>query len=170
MVVGEICGSTELAEAAGENLFLRPMSNCQRSERLSIAAAALAVRGVSRCSIVCLVYVEERSFDEMSEREQKQLTNDCIDYNDDLQKRGHLINASALQPVTAAATVRVRNGKVSTTDGPFAETKEHLGGFVLIEARDLNEAIQIAAKSPMARIGSIEVRPAMELKRSDLGA
>ena len=113
---------------------------------------------------VCLVYVEERSFDEMSERDQKQLTSDCIDYNNDLQKRGQLINASALQPVTAAATVRVRNTKVSTTDGPFAETKEHLGGFVLIEARDFNEAIQIAAKSPMARIGSIEVRPVMELK------
>ena len=117
---------------------------------------------------LCLVYVEERSFDEMSEREGKQLTNDCIDYDDDLRKRGYLISVAALRPVTAATTIRVRNGKVSTTDGPFAETKEHLGGFVLIEARDLNEAIQIAAKSPMARIGSIEVRPVMQLERTAL--
>ena len=113
----------------------------------------------------CLVYVEEKTFDAMSERAQKQLTSDCIDYNEDLQRRGQLLADSALEPVTAAVTVRVRNDKLSTTDGPFAETKEHLGGFVLIEARDLNEAIQIAAKSPMARIGSLEVRPVMPLKR-----
>ena len=69
----------------------------------------------------------------------------------------------ALQPVDTATTVRVRNGKLSTTDGPFAETKEQLGGFILIEARDLNEAIQVAAKIPLARQGSIEVRPIREL-------
>jgi hypothetical protein len=117
----------------------------------------------------CLVYVEEKTFDEMAERELKQLQSDCIDYNEDLQRRGQLIADSALEPVTAAVTVRVRSNKVSTTDGPFAETKEHLGGFVLIEARDLNEAIQIAAKSPMARIGSLEVRPVMPLKRPESG-
>jgi hypothetical protein len=119
---------------------------------------------------VCLVYVEERIFDEMSDRENKQLTNDSINNDDDLRKRGHLINAAALEPVTAATTVRVRNGKVSTTDGPFAETKEHLGGFMLIEARDLNEAIQIATRLPMARVGTIEVRPVMPLKYTDFGA
>ena len=118
---------------------------------------------------ICLVYVEERSFDEMSERQGKQLTNDCIDWNDDLKGRGHLIMDASLQPVTAATTIRVRNSRVSMTDGPFMETKEHLGGFVLIEARDLNEAIQIAGTSPMARIGSIEVRPVMPLERKDLG-
>jgi len=81
-----------------------------------------------------------------------------------LRKSGHFIGANALQPVSAATTVRVRNSKVSTTDGPFAETKEHLGGYILIEARDLNEAIQVAGKIPMARIGSIEVRPIMLLE------
>jgi hypothetical protein len=116
----------------------------------------------------CLVYVEEKTFDAMSEREQKQLTNECIDYNKDLAIRGHFITASALQPVTAAVTVRVRNSKLSTTDGPFAETKEHLGGFLLIEARDLNEAIQIVATCPMARVGSMEIRPVMDLLSSDL--
>jgi hypothetical protein len=118
---------------------------------------------------VGLVYVEERSFDEMSEIELKRLQNDSLDYDDDLRKRGHLIHAAALQPVTAATTIRVRNGKVSATDGPFAETKEHLGGFILIEARDLNEAIQLVTMSPMARVGSIEVRPIMPFGRHDLG-
>lgn len=81
-----------------------------------------------------------------------------------------LIVAEALQSPDTAVLVKVRNGKISATDGPFAETKEHLGGFILIEARDLNDAIQAAASSPMARIGCIEVRPVMELQRSDLGA
>ncbi len=117
----------------------------------------------------CLVYVEERTFDEMSDRESKQITNDSIDNDNDLRRRGHLISNAALQPVTTATTVRVRNGKVSTTDGPFAETKEHLGGFVLVEARDLNEAIQIAAGMPMARVGTIEVRPVMPLHYTDFG-
>jgi hypothetical protein len=115
----------------------------------------------------CLVYVEERVFDEMTEREGQQLTNDSIDNDNDLRQRGYLINAAALHPVTAATTVRVRNGKISTTDGPFAETKEHLGGFVLIEARDLNEAIQVAAGMPMARVGTIEVRPVLPLSYTD---
>ncbi len=85
-------------------------------------------------------------------------------YDDALRKAGHLVVAHALQPVEAATTVRVRNGKLSTTDGPFAETKEQLGGFILIEARDLNEAIQVAAKIPLARRGSIEVRPIREIR------
>jgi len=72
--------------------------------------------------------------------------------------------AHALQPVEAATTIRVRSGKLFTTDGPFAETKEQLGGFILIDARDLNEAIQVAAKIPMARHGSIEVRPIREIR------
>jgi hypothetical protein len=85
-------------------------------------------------------------------------------YDDALRRAGHLVVAHALQPVEAATTVRVRNGKLSTTDGPFAETKEQLGGFILIEARDLNEAIQVAAKIPLARRGSIEVRPIREIR------
>jgi hypothetical protein len=119
---------------------------------------------------LCLVYLEESAFDAMSEREKEQLTNDCLDSDEDLRRRGYYITSAALQPVAAATTVRMRNGRISATDGPFAETKEHLGGIVLIEARDLNDAIQAAASSPMARIGCIEVRPVMEVQRSDLGA
>ena len=91
-------------------------------------------------------------------------TDESLAYDDALQKAGHLVAAHTLQPVEAATTVRVRNVKLSTTDGPFAETKEQLGGFILIEARDLNEGIQVAAKIPLARRGSIEVRPIRELK------
>ena len=115
---------------------------------------------------VGLVYLEEKSFDAMSELELKRLQNDCLDYDDDLRKRGYLIQATPLQPVSAATTVRVRNGKASMTDGPFAETKEHLGGFMLIEARDLNEAIQLAARIPPAAVGSIEVRPIRPIRET----
>jgi hypothetical protein len=112
---------------------------------------------------MCLVYLQESSFDVMSEADQKALSRESLAYDEKLRRQGHFLGANALQPVTAATTIRVRNGKLSTTDGPFAETKEHLGGYILIEARDLNEAIQVAAKIPMARIGSIEVRPVMKL-------
>jgi hypothetical protein len=118
---------------------------------------------------LCLVYVEESNFDGMSELDHKRLQNECLDHDDDLRTRGHLALAAALQLPATATTIRVRSGKVSMTDGPFAETKEHLGGFLLIEARDLNEALQLASKMPMARFGSIEVRPIMEFGRHDLG-
>jgi hypothetical protein len=86
-------------------------------------------------------------------------------FTEDIQKSGHLLGGEALQPTHTATTVRVRNGKVSTTDGPFAETKEQLGGFYLVEANDLNEAIQIAARIPSARYGSIEVRPVVDFSQ-----
>jgi len=114
---------------------------------------------------VCLVYLVEKEMDTMSKREADTCTEESLAYDEALRRSGHLIAAHALQPVEAATTIRVRNGKLSTTDGPFAETKEQLGGFILIEARDLNDAIQVAAKIPMGRRGSIEVRPIKELKR-----
>ncbi len=80
-------------------------------------------------------------------------------FTDDIRQSGHFVGANRLQPPETAITVRVRNGKVSTTDGPYAETKEYLGGYYLIEAADLNEAIRIAARIPNARYGSVEVRP-----------
>jgi hypothetical protein len=112
---------------------------------------------------VCLVYLVEKDINEMTQRESDACVDESLAYDDALRKSGHLIVAHALQPIEAATTIRVRNGKLSATDGPFAETKEQLGGFVLIEARDLNDAIQVAAKIPLARRGSIEVRPIKEL-------
>jgi hypothetical protein len=113
---------------------------------------------------VCLVYLVERDMSAMTKKEADTCIEESLAYDDDLRKAGHFLVAHALQPVEAATTIRVRSGKLSTTDGPFAETKEQLGGFILIEARDLNEAIQVAAKIPMARHGSIEVRPIREIR------
>jgi hypothetical protein len=105
---------------------------------------------------LCLVYLEEPKLHAVPDRE-------CQACGDDLKASGLLIAAEALQPVDTATTVRVRNGSLSITDGPFAETKEQLAGFYLIEARDLNDAIQTAARIPPAREGSIEVRPIRQL-------
>jgi len=112
---------------------------------------------------MCLVYMEENIFDGMSEAAQQALTRESLAYDEELRRRGHFLGANELQPVQSATTIRVRNSRVSSTDGPFAETKEHLGGYILIDAKDLNEAIQIATKIPMARFGSIEVRPILNL-------
>ena len=101
---------------------------------------------------LCLVYADENTLDAVPDSE-------CLAYDEALRTSGRCLASEALQPVQTATTVRVRNGKVSTTDGPFAETKEQLAGFYLIDARDLNEAIQVAAKIPPARVGSVEVRP-----------
>src|SRR5262245_11367452 len=101
---------------------------------------------------LCLVYLEPERLRAVPDRE-------CQTCGDDLRARGVLLGAAALQPVDTATTVRVRNGRITVVDGPFAETKEHLAGFYLIEARDLNDAIQIAGKIPPAREGSVEVRP-----------
>ena len=105
---------------------------------------------------LCLVYLDENKLDAVPDRE-------CKACGESLRQSGHHIAAEALQSVHTATTVRVRNGNVSVTDGPFAETKEQLAGFDLIDAKDLNEAIQLASKIPPARIGSIEVRPTREL-------
>lgn len=108
---------------------------------------------------LCMAYEEESKLDALSQSEWTALRAETLNYVDELKKGGYLIAAEPLQSVRTAATVRVRNGKISITDGPFAETKETLGGFFLIEAIDMNEAIQVASRWPSARLGSIEVRP-----------
>jgi hypothetical protein len=116
---------------------------------------------------LCLVYDEEANLDAMSESELDGLVGECLAVDEELRKSGYVMASEALQPVQTATTVRVRNGRLSTTDGPFAETKEQLGGFFLIDARDLNDAIQVAAKIPSARLGSIEVRPVWEIRQQE---
>jgi hypothetical protein len=110
---------------------------------------------------LCLIYDEEKKLNSMSKSEGEAFMGEYFGFTDGIKKSGHYLGGEALQPVQTATTVRVRNGKVSTTDGPFAETQEQLGGYYLIEAKDLNDAIQVAAKIPSSRIGSIEVRPIM---------
>jgi len=114
---------------------------------------------------LCLIYSEEKKSNAMSRGEQQQLMTDYFAFTDDVRKKGHYVAGEALQPVNTATTVRVRNGSMVTTDGPFAETTEQLGGFYLIDARDLNEAIQVAGRIPSAKFGSIEVRPIMDFSQ-----
>jgi hypothetical protein len=115
---------------------------------------------------LCQVYADEAQLAVMPQTEIDALIDETAANNEELQASGQLILAQALEHVAAATTVRVRNRRLSATDGPFAETNEQLGGFVFIEARDLNEAIQIAGRIPSARIGSIEVRPVIDLMRA----
>lgn len=112
---------------------------------------------------VCLCYEEEAKLSAMPKSEWDAMVQEVYAYNEELRAKGYLLASQALQSVRTATTVRVRNGKMSTTDGPFAETKEQLGGFFLIEARDMNEAIHVASRLAGARLGCIEVRPTMEL-------
>lgn len=111
---------------------------------------------------VCLVYHEEETLAAISESEFERLVGECIAYTTELDKAGHHVMSSGLQSVRSASTLRNKNGKLSVTDGPFAETKEFLGGFTILEARDLNEAIQLASKFPTAHLGAIEVRPVLD--------
>jgi hypothetical protein len=118
---------------------------------------------------LCLVYNEETTLDALSRAEYDALVAEHLAYDDELRRGGHFVVGEALEHVSTATTVRVRNGKVSATDGPFAETKEQLGGVILIEARDLNEAINLAAGIPSARLGCIEVRPVNDLGKTEQG-
>jgi hypothetical protein len=111
---------------------------------------------------LCLIYENERAWETMPQGEAEAIMNEYFAFTEDVRKSGKYVAGEALQPTPTATTVRVRNGKISTTDGPFAETKEQLGGFYLIEAKDLNDAIQVASRIPSARLGSIEVRPVVD--------
>ena len=111
---------------------------------------------------LCLIYDDEKKWETMSKAEADAYMGEYFAFTDGIKGSGHYIGGNALQPVHTATTVRSRNGKLSTTDGPFAETKEQLGGYYLTEARDLNDALQVAQKIPSVRTGSIEVRPIQE--------
>ena len=119
---------------------------------------------------LALVYYQEQKIEAMTDAEWQQLNQKCIRCVENLTEQGHFIAGQALQPTRQAATVRVRDGETLVSDGPFAETKEQLAGFYLLEARDLNEAIQLASKIPPAQLGSIEVRPVRQLPPKDEGA
>jgi len=113
-----------------------------------------------------MIYHDENQLEAMPEGEKQTLIDSAPDYDDEIRRSGHYIVSDALQHSRTARTIRVQGAKVSTTDGPFAETKEQLGGFFLIEAKDLDEACAVASRFPPARIGIIEVRPVQELTHS----
>jgi hypothetical protein len=112
---------------------------------------------------LCLIYQDEQILKSMPPSEYDALVAETLDYDEELRQRGHYLYSNALEYVETATSIRVRGEKLSITDGPFVETKEQFGGYILIEARDLNEAIRVAAKMPPARIGGVEVRPIAEL-------
>lgn len=112
---------------------------------------------------LCMVYYDENIINNMTSNEWKALNSECEDCGQNLRDSGKMIGGNALHPSTTATSLRIRDGKPLITDGPFAETKEQLAGFYLLDARDLNEAIQLASKIPPARIGTIEIRPIREL-------
>ena len=115
---------------------------------------------------LCLIYDEEKKLGAMAKSESDAFMGEYFAFTEGIKQSGHFLGGEALQPVQTATTVRVRNGKVSTTDGPFAETKEQLGGYYIVNAKDLNDAIQVASKIPSARLGSVEVRPIQEFNQS----
>jgi hypothetical protein len=114
---------------------------------------------------LCLIYENEKEFERLPRGDMEAIMSEYFTFTGDIQKNGKYVAGEALQPTATATTVRVRNGKISTTDGPFAETKEQLGGFYLIEAKDLNDAIQVASRIPSARFGTVEVRPVIDFSQ-----
>ncbi len=114
---------------------------------------------------LCLIYEDEKEWESKPQNELEALMGEYSAFTDDIRSKGQLAGGEALQPTPTATTVRVRNGKISTTDGPYVETKEQLGGFYLVDAKDLNEAIQIASRIPSARFGGVEVRPVIDFSQ-----
>jgi hypothetical protein len=149
---------------------------CHRGVSISVVAGRLS--GVRKhfnrtledaMKYLCLIYDNEKAWETVSKEEAGAIFGEYGALTKDLQNSGHYLGGNPLQPTSTATTVRVRQGKVSTTDGPFAETKEQLGGYYLVEAKDLNEAIKLAARIPSVRTGSIEVRPIMDVGMSAAG-
>jgi hypothetical protein len=112
---------------------------------------------------ICLGYIEPGKFENLSENERNAMLDECFDYDDNLRANGHFAAGEALQPPNTAMTLYWKNGKVATTDGPYAETKEQLGGILVLEARDLNHAVQLISQHPGVKMGPWEIRPAADL-------
>jgi hypothetical protein len=112
---------------------------------------------------VCLGYYDEGKFENMPENERNAMVDRCFDYDDVLRRNGRFAGGEALQPANSAVTLRFQSGKVVVTDGPYAETKEQIGGILILEANDLNHAIELMSKHPGVRVGPFEIRPAADL-------
>ena len=112
---------------------------------------------------ICLGYIEPNKFETMSETDRNTMVDECFTYDDELRKNGHFAGGDALQGPQTAKTLRWKNGKVSITDGPYAETKEQIGGILVLEARDMDHAIELMSKHPGVKAGPFEIRPAADL-------
>jgi hypothetical protein len=114
---------------------------------------------------ICIGYYDEKQFETLSEKERNAMFDECFTYDDVLRKNGHFVGGEALDSHRNATTLRWKNGKVSITDGPYAETKEQIGGILFLEARDLNHAIQLMSKHPGVKNGPFEIRPVADLSQ-----
>jgi hypothetical protein len=114
---------------------------------------------------ICLGYIEANKFETMSENERNAMLDECFSYDDVLRKNGHFAGGQALEGANTAATLRWKNGKVTVTDGPYAETKEQLGGILILEARDFNRAVQLMSRHPGVKAGPFEIRPVADLNQ-----
>ncbi|MGZ5234241.1 MAG: YciI family protein [Burkholderiales bacterium] len=112
---------------------------------------------------VCLGYIEPGKFENLPESDRNAMMDGCFDYDDVLRRNGHFAGGQALQPATTAVTLRSKGGKVTVTDGPYTETKEQIGGILILEARDLDHAVELMSKHPGVRVGPFEIRPAADL-------
>lgn len=112
---------------------------------------------------ICLGYIEPNTFETLPDSQRNAMVDECFTYDDMLRANGHFAGGEALQPPQAAATLRWKNGKVAVTDGPYAETKEQIGGILILEARDMNHAIELMSKHPGVKAGPFEIRPAADL-------
>jgi hypothetical protein len=112
---------------------------------------------------ICLGYAQPGKFENLSESERNALLDECFTYDDELRKKGHFAGGDALQAASAAKTVHWRHGKAAVTDGPYAETKEQLGGILVLEARDMHHAIELISRHPGVKFGPFEIRPAADL-------
>ncbi|MGH8495081.1 MAG: YciI family protein [Gammaproteobacteria bacterium] len=112
---------------------------------------------------ICLGYLDEEKWDGLSEREQAAVMDECFAFDDELREKGHFAGGEGLQSARKGVTLQHRNGKISITDGPFAETKEQLGGILVLEAKDLDHAVQLMSKHPGVRVGPFEIRPAEDM-------
>lgn len=112
---------------------------------------------------ICLGYIEPNKFETMSESERTAMVDECFTYDDELRRKGHFAGGEGLQGPQAARTLRWKNGAVSVTDGPYAETKEQIGGILMLEARDLDHAVELMSKHPGVKSGPFEIRPAADL-------
>lgn len=147
----------------GMSITRRPSDYGRNADYRVRVFRAQAVFRKGPMKYLCLVYLDEKMRDALPKAELDDWIGEARSYYDTLRRSGHFLDAHALQPVASTTTLKVRGGKTHLSDGPFAVTREQLAGIILIEARDLNEAIQAAAKTPGARYGSVEVRPVLDL-------
>jgi hypothetical protein len=139
------------------------VSNSGSPERLVVEGSDPGKEAIMK--YVCLGYIEPNKFETMPERDRNAMLDECFNYDDVLRKHGHFAAGEALQGANTAKTLRWKNGKVVVTDGPYTETKEQLGGILLLEARDLNHAIQLMSEHPGVKYGPFEIRPAADLNQ-----